>query len=68
MTRVSPLLSAIEALMPPIEPHPDLVASTVATSAQVTQAAGILGLFPSDDDRPDWPMLGPWIAGKAVCE
>ena len=54
--------------MPPIEPHPDLVASTVPTSRQVAEAAGMLGLYPDPDDRPDWPMLRPWMAGKAgVC-
>ena len=51
--------------MPPIEPHPDLVASTVPTSRQVNEAVAVMGFYPSDDDRPDWPMLRPWMAGKA---
>ena len=31
------------------------------------QAAGILGFYPDVDDRPDWPMLRPWMAGKQAC-
>jgi hypothetical protein len=38
---------------PPVEPHPALVAATVATSAQVMRAAYVLGGL-----YPDVPYLG----------
>jgi hypothetical protein len=34
-----------------IEPHPDLVAAKHPTPLQVTEAAGLLGWLPDDDDR-----------------
>ena len=68
MTAVSQLLSAIEALMPTIEPHPDLVASTVPTSRQVNEAVAVMGFYPSDDDRPTGPCSARGWRERQACE
>ena len=55
MTPVS-LETALAAL---IDPHPELVAATVPTSAQVFEAAQYLGWLPAE------PLLNPAVPARA---
>jgi len=48
------------------DPHPELVAAQRVTPADVTEAAAFMGLFPGDEDPPDWPLLRDWTATGGV--
>jgi hypothetical protein len=49
-----------------IEPHPELVAAMRPTPRQMVEAAGELGFYPADEDRPYWPFLRSWVARGGV--
>jgi hypothetical protein len=61
---VTATLAPVFTLFP--DPHPELVAAQRPSPADVLEAAAYMGLFPGDEDRPDWPLLRDWTAGKAV--
>ena len=61
------LVSSLETLLATLlDPHPELVAATRPTPAQVLEAADYLGFFPTEADRLDWPLLRGWVASGGV--